>query len=111
MSYKPNLPYTTTLQLYNPTYSRVKGVTVKSYELVDNINCSFRSFGGTETTVNDVLTVEDTVTVETWYRPDITSGSQFKLGAKTYEVLGEPENIEQRNQFMKFKLRGVKGGT
>lgn len=111
MAYKPNLPYTTVLELYKPTYSKVKGVTVKAYELVDTINCSFKTYGGTETAVNDVLTVEDTANVETWYRPDITSGSQFKLGSKVYEVLGEPENIDQRNQFLKFKVRGVKGGT
>lgn len=109
--YKPNFPYTTVLELYKANVSKVKGVTVKTYEYVDVINCNFKSYGGTEVTSNDTLVVEDTANIETWYRPDITASSQFKLGAKTYEVLGEPENIDQRNQFLKFKVRGVKGGT
>ena len=111
MSYRPSEPYSTPVELFNPTYKTVKGVTKKVYELVDNINCSFKTYGGTETTVNDQLTVVDTANVETWYRPDITSASMIKLGGKSYEVMGEPENIEQRNQFLKFKVRGVKGGT
>ena len=111
MSYKPSLPYTTVLELYNPTYDKVKGVTVKEYNYVDKINCSFKTYGGTETISNDTLVIEDTANIETWYRPDITSGSQLKLGAKVYEVIGEPENIDQRNQFLKFKVRGVKGGS
>lgn len=111
MAYKPNFPYTTVLELFKPTYNTVKGVTVKSYEYVDNIYCSFKTYGGTETTSNDQLVIEDTANVETWYRPDITSGSQLKLGSKVYEVISEPENIDQRNQFLKFKVRGVKGGT
>jgi SPP1 family predicted phage head-tail adaptor len=86
-------------------------VTVKEYELVGTINCSFKTFGGTESVVNDQLTVVDTANVETWYRPDITSASQIRVGTKKYEVMGEPEDIEQRHQFLKFKVRGVKGGT
>lgn len=111
MSYRPSEPYATPVQLYNPTYKDVRGVTVKEYELVGTINCSFKTFGGTESVVNDQLTVVDTANVETWYRPDITSASQIRLGAKKYEVMGEPEDIEQRHQFLKFKVRGVKGGA
>ena len=111
MSYRPSEPFTTPVELFNPSYKTVKGVPVKSYELVDRIMCSFKTYGGTETTSNDVLMVIDTAKIETWYRPDITSASQIRLGSKVYEVMGEPENIEQRNQFLQFKVRGVKGGT
>ncbi len=112
MSYRPSEPYSTPVELFNPTYETVKGVTRKVYpDEGELIFCSFRTFGGTETTVNGQLTVVDTANVETWYRPDITSASQIRVGAKVYEVMGEPENIEQRNQFLKFKVRGVKGGT
>lgn len=112
MSYRPSEPYSTPVELFNPTYETVKGVTKKVYE--DNgelIFCSFKTYGGTESVVNDQLTVVDTANVETWYRPDITSGSMIKLGSKKYEVMGEPEDIEQRHQFLKFKVRGVRGGT
>lgn len=111
MSYRPSEPFATVISLYNPTTKVVKGVPVKEYHLEGTLNCSFKTYGGTESTVNGVLTVVDTANVETWYRPDITSGSQIRLGAKTYEVMGEPEDIEQRHQFLKFKVRGVKGGS
>lgn len=112
MSYRPSEPYCTPVELFNPTYETVKGVTKKVYpETGELIFCSFKTYGGTETTVNDQFTVVDTANVETWYRPDITSASQIRLGAKRYEVMGEPEDIEQRHQFLKFKVRGVKGGT
>ena len=111
MKYKPDLPYDTPIELLDPIYNKVKGVTVKEYKPIDTIFCKFRTYGGTETTVNGVLTVEDTANIETWYRPDIKSGSIFKLGSKVYEVLGEPEDIEQCHQILKFKVRSVKGGT
>ena len=111
MSYRPKEPFNTVVTLYNSTYKNVKGVTVKEYQLVGTLNCNFKTYGGTESMVNGVLTVIDTANVETWYRPDITSSSQIRLGAKVYEVMGEPEDIEQRHQFIKFKVRGVKGGT
>lgn len=112
MSYRPSEPYCTPVELFNPTYETVKGVTKKIYpETGKLIFCSFKTYGGTETTINDQLAVVDTANVETWYRPDITSASQIRLGVKKYEVMGEPEDIEQRHQFLKFKVRGVKGGT
>lgn len=112
MSLKPDLPYDTPVELFNPTYETVKGVSKKVYpEKGELIFCKFKTYGGTETTVNGQLTVVDTANVETWYRPDIISASQLRLGAKVYEVMGEPEDIEQRHQFLKFKVRGVKGGT
>lgn len=112
MSYRPTEPYCTPVELFNPTYEVIKGVNKKVYpENGELIFCSFKTYGGTETTVNDQLTVVDTANIETWYRPDITSASQIRLNGKRYEVIGEPENIEQRNQFLKFKVRGIKGGT
>lgn len=111
-SYRPAEPFTTAMELLNPTYSVVKGVTVKSYpEEGELIYCLFKTFGGTESTSNGQLVVVDTANVETWFRPDITSASRLRLGSKDYEIMGEPENISQRNQFLKFKVRGVKGGT
>jgi hypothetical protein len=28
-----------------------------------------------------------------------------------YDIIGEPENLEMRNMFLKFKIRRVKGGA
>lgn len=110
--YKPDLPYNTPVELFNITEVKtVRGVDVPQYSKTADIFCKFRSYGGTESTSNGVLTVEDTANVETWYRPDIIASSRIKLANKVYEVMGEPENIEQRNQIIKLKVRSVRGGT
>lgn len=109
--YKPSEPFSTVLELQNPVYSTVQGVTKKTYKTIDRINCIFKTYGGTESNVNDVYSVIDTANIETWYRPDITAASRLKLGDKEYEVIGEPEDISQRHQFLKFKVRGIRGGS
>jgi len=113
MSYRPSEPFTTPIELLNVSEVKtVRGVDVPVYpEKGETIFCSFKTYGGTETTINGVLSVIQTANVETWYRPDITSSSRLRLGSQTYEVMGDPEDIEQRHQFLKFKVRGVKGGT
>jgi len=113
MSYRPSEPFTTPIELLNVSELKtVRGVDVPVYpEKGETIFCSFKTYGGTETTINGVLSVIQTANVETWYRPDITSSSRLRLGSQTYEVMGDPEDIEQRHQFLKFKVRGVKGGT
>lgn len=113
-AFKPNFPYSTAIELLIPTYNVVKGVRVKSYPSEGvRLNCSFKTYGGTDTEVNGVYAVEDTASVETWYRPDITSECRVVLlqTGQPYEILGAPENIDMRNQFCTFKVRAIKGGA
>lgn len=109
--YRPSEPFNTTAILYNPTTTIDKGVAVKEYNSVGKINCLAKTYGGTESVVNDVYSVIDTVNIETWYRDDITSESRLMIGNKMYEVMGVPEDISFRHQFLKFKVRGVRGGS
>lgn len=117
MDYKQSGPYSTPAYIVKPSTETVKGVHVKRYPAAETgelIYCKFKSYGGTETSVNGVTAVEDTANVETWYRPDITSDCGFCLASnplKVYEILGEPENVEQRNLILKFKVRAVNGGA
>lgn len=93
---------------------RVNGVTVKTYDPDGVVRfCNFSTYGGTEQVVNGVLTVEDTAQMVTWYEPDITSADRIRLleTGTDYEIIGEPENVELRNQEMQFKVRRVKGGA
>lgn len=93
---------------------RVNGVTVKTFDPDGVVRfCNFSTYGGTEKTVNNVVVVEDTAQMITWYEPDITSADRVRLletGAD-YEIIGEPENIEMRRQEMQFRVRRVKGGA
>lgn len=112
--FKPSFPYSTPIELLKPSYTKQKGVTKKSFPAVgERLNCSWKTYGGTETTTNDLYTIIDTAIVETWYRPDIKSDCRVKLlpTGDVYEIIGKPENIEMRNQFIKFKVRAVEGGA
>lgn len=113
-NFKPSFPYSTAVQLLVPTYTTSKGTTYKTFpDTGEIINCSWKTYGGTETTNNDVFTIVDTATVETWYRPDIKGDCRLKVLATgdIYEILGKPENVNMRNQFLKFKVEAVEGGA
>lgn len=103
---------TTPVKLLKCEIKNVLGVVTKTYLEVGIVLCNFKTYGGTEKMVNDMLSVEDTADIVTWYNPDITSDCMIETqsGIK-YEILGTPENIEMRNQVMKFKVRRVTGGA
>lgn len=119
-NYRPSDTFTTAIHLISPSYVTVKGVRKKTYpEDGELIFCSFKTYGGTEKNVNDeknvngVYSIEDTANVETWYRPDIKSDCRIKVldNGAVYEIINEPENINMRNQYCKFKVRRIKGGA
>ena len=111
---------TTPLRLQQPTNGVSYGVNTNTYTNAGGvIMANFKTYGGTEKNDNGVLSVEDTAQVVCWYRPDIKGdcrvvlldGNEETKSAKIYEILGDPENIEQRNMFLKFKVRRIKGGA
>jgi len=115
-TFKPAFPYSTAIELLIPVYVTKKGVTVKTFppELEGiRLNCSFKTYGGTEVTSNDVYILEDTAYIETWYRPDIKADCRIKVlsTGQIYEIMNTPENIDMRSQFCKFKVRAVRGGA
>lgn len=78
----------------------------------DVIFVSWKSYGGTETTVNGVYSVLDTAIITTWYRPDIAANCRIlREDGAIYEIVNEPENIELQSTFLQFKVRRVKGGA
>ena len=111
-SYTPNTPFNVAAYLSKATTTSVKGVTKKTYTKSDQpFFCSFKTFGGTETQVNGVTVVENTGKIETWYNPDITADCRITIDDVEYEILGTPENINMRNQYMVIRLRAIKGGA
>ena len=104
---------TTPMMIYKAEEKYELGVLKKTLVPVDRIFCNFKTYGGTEKEVNGVIAVEDTATITTWFRPDITSDCILKrlTDGADFEILGEPENIEQRNMVLRFKIRRIKGGA
>lgn len=112
---------TTPFYLLVGSYENHNGINKRVFTLdatndVPNVRfCNFSTYGGSEYQNNGVYTVDDTANVVTWYDPAITSACAIQLcddpTGVIYEILGQPENIEQRNQEMSFKVRRYKGGA
>ncbi len=115
--FKLAAPFTVPLMLLIPTISTEAAVTVKSFPAVENgvrINGNFKSYGGTERDVNGVYSVEDTAVVETWFRPEIKADCRLALAddpTAVYEIITPPEDIELRHQYIRLRVRRVKGGA
>lgn len=114
--YKPTVPFSTALMLLIPEDSTSYGVKQKTFPALDSgilFFGSFKTYGGTERDVNGLYSIENTAVIETWYRPDITSKCRVGVPqtGEIYEILGEPENIELRNQYLRLKIMQVKGGA
>lgn len=115
--YKPAAPFATPMYILEPTIQSVKGVRQKVWpdlsKLGDNqlIFGTFRSYGGTDVTQDGVLTVEATGYIDTWYRPDITSKCRLYMiqTGEAYEIMGDPENIEMRNQYLRIRVQKIGG--
>ena len=116
--FKPSAVFSVAMCLLIPTYETVLGVPTKTYPSVQKaledgkrFNGSLRTYGGTEREVNGLYSVEDTAIIETWYRPDIKADCRIVIleSGDEYEVLGRPEDIELRHQFLKFKVHAVEG--
>lgn len=111
--FSPKNPFNVAFKILKPIEVKKSGVVVKSY---DETNAplffgSFKTFGGTENKRNDVYTMVDTATINTWYRPDITTDCVIVRcdSGKKFEIISEPENIDMRNQYLQFKVRAVGG--
>ena len=119
-SYRPNLENTIPLILLKPKSELVQGVLKKVFSTLDEslkdkdnlFYGSFKTYGGTEGNVNGVYSIEDTANIETWYRPDIKSDCRIALETgEIYDIINEPEDIDKRHQFLKFKVKRIKGGV
>lgn len=111
--YRPTQPFNVPVKILIPTTRKVNGINQKTFADGDTFFCSARSFGGTEKVINNVYVIEDTMKIETYYRPDITADSRIKLldDDSEWEIISNPENIERKNQFLSFKVRSIKGGA
>lgn len=116
VNYKPKMPFNCAMKLLIPSYETVKGVNKKVFSDIENAPVfygSFRTFLGIESVINNVYTVVDTGIIDTWYRPDIKSncGIYIVETGELYEVIGSPENIQMRNQYMKIRVKKIGGGA
>ena len=114
-SYKPSVPFAVPMWLLIPSFETAHGVTTATYPDPDQgerFDGSVKTYGGTERDVNGVYSVEDTAVIETWYHPYIKSDCHIYINEMgEFEIISPPEDIDRRHQFLKFKVRRVKGGA
>ena len=107
--------FTTAVKLQKRITTKVSGALEYTYEDATDpiLNCSFKTYGGTETIVNGSLVLLNTATLVTWYRQDIQAADRILLiqDNSGWEVIGEPENIDMRNQYLILKVRKISGGV
>lgn len=114
MGFKAQMPFNVAMVLLTATESNVQGVTKKTYQAVKDGKSffgSFRTFGGTESRSDDVVTLIDTAIINCWYDPDIKAECAVYIceTGQTYDIIGTPEDIEMRHQYMQFKVRKAGG--
>ena len=126
-TFRPKIENPIAMIVLSPTYDKKLGVTTPKYptiaealEVLDDhekpkyvFYGSFKTYGGTETYSDDLWVIKDTATIETWYRPDITSDCRIGVLSNNavYDVINQPEDIGMRHQFLKFKCIRLKGGA
>lgn len=112
--FKP-LPFNVAMRLLKPTNTIVKGVRKSVYPEDPHTGTllfgSFRTFNGSENWSNEVYTIENTGTIDTWYNPEIKSDCRIYIEdtGEEWQIISEPEDIEMRHQFMQFKVQKVGG--
>ena len=115
--YKPSgaVHLTTVVKLQKRIRTVVSGAPEFTYEDASNpiLHCNFKTYGGTETIFNGSLVLLNTATLITWYRQDIQASDQIILlqDNSSWEIIGEPENIDMRNQYLILKIRKISGGA
>lgn len=109
--YTPKMPFNVKAQLLKGKFKKINGVNTKTFSPAFEFWVSAKSYGGTEKIINDKYVIEDTLIIETWYHPDITSNDAIKLldDNSEWEILNTPEDIDRQHKFLKFKIRKIKG--
>lgn len=113
-NYRPAMPFTVPMMLLVPNTTTTYGAGKKTFPAPENGSLfygSFRTFGGTENIKDDVYTIINTGIIDTWYRPDIKADCQIYLcdADETYDIINDPEDINFRHQYLRFKVRKVGG--
>ena len=113
---------TTPFFYYSGGYEKTNGINKRVFTIDKDGNdkpvvrfCNFSTYGGNEYQNNGLTVVDDTASVITWFDPAIKAGGAIQLCEESngvlFEILGEPENVEKRNQELSFKVRRYKGGA
>lgn len=114
MAFKPSGPFNVAMRLLIPQESQTLGVTKKTFPAPADspqIFASIRQFSGMERLTDGVVQPVNQITACTWYRPDIKADCKLYLEftGETYDIQGEPEDIEMRHKWLLVKIKKAGG--
>ena len=110
--YEANLPFDIPALHLKRSLEKINGANQEVFtEAEKPFYCSAKSYGGTEKVVNDLVVIEDTWTVDAFYNPAFGKGDRIRFldDNSEFEILANPENINRRGQYMRFKVRSIGG--
>lgn len=111
--YKPaNLrEFITPAAQYRTTVTSVNGRTQKTETLVGTLRGKFKQKGTHDLNANGLTVVADDTTFTTWWKDDLKAGDHIVIGGVTFEVYGQPENVEMRGRYAVLHLKRLEGGA
>ena len=95
-----------------PVYSTIYGREVKTYADAPrpHIRGKYKEIA-TEAMENGVVVIHKKITYETWYKTDLKGGDCLIINGVSYELKGDPENVEGRGRYCVCNLETIKGGA
>lgn len=110
--YQPQVPFNVPFKILSSTLNKVNGVNTITFVEGDEIYfCSAKAYVGANKNVNDVAVEEDTLTIDTYYIPNLKKNDHIILldDNSEWELPLHPENIDRRNQWSRFKVVRIRG--
>lgn len=108
-SYTMQERYSTPCRVLIPSVEKINGVVTKTYKEGKVFFASVKAYGGTESVLNNVFVIQDTLTIETFYREDVKGDCKLQLmdDFSIWEILNTPEQIDREKKTITFKVRRI----
>jgi len=105
----------TVITLKTPTVSMDAGgaqsTTYADFSSKPNVYAKVIFAHGSESVSNEALKSVQRVTVTIRYRNDVDATKAISLNGDVWKIIGTPDNIQNRNQYLEFQAELVKGSV
>jgi effector-binding domain-containing protein len=85
--------------------------TKKTVQTIATVRGKFKLKGTSEISANGLTVVNDKTTFITWYKADYASKDILSIGGVDYQIIGTPENTENRGRYSVLNLERISGGA
>lgn len=110
--YIPQAPFNVPFRIQKAQITKINGINSLDYiEDKEVYFCSARAYVGTSKNVNDISAEEDTLTIDSYWIPNLKRNDRIRLldDDSIWELYVSPENINRRNQYARFKVIRING--